>query len=227
MPRSQPPPGGFYFNLAMEKQKVIIYVDGFNFYYGLKDKASKDRRWKKFYWLDVVRFFENMLSVNQELLEVHYFSARPHREEESKRQDMFFSANKMNPKFKLTLGKYLKKEIICRNCGNTIHTFEEKETDVRIATQIINDVYKERCDISIIVSADSDMIPAVELIRDINPSHKIFVYFPPLRHSVSLSNFCDSVRKLSDYKSRFNQSMLPEEVILTDGFVVKRPLNWQ
>ena len=34
----------------MEKQRVIVYVDGFNFYYGLK----KDRRWKRYYWLDVV-----------------------------------------------------------------------------------------------------------------------------------------------------------------------------
>ena len=32
----------------MEKQKVIVYVDGFNFYYGLKG----DPKWKRYYWLD-------------------------------------------------------------------------------------------------------------------------------------------------------------------------------
>ena len=38
----------------MEKQKVIVYVDGFNFYYGLKG----DPKWKRYYWLDIVKFFE-------------------------------------------------------------------------------------------------------------------------------------------------------------------------
>jgi hypothetical protein len=29
-------------------QKVSIYIDGFNFYYGLKSK-----NWRKYYWLDI------------------------------------------------------------------------------------------------------------------------------------------------------------------------------
>jgi hypothetical protein len=65
-----------------------------------------------------------------------------------------------------------------------------------------------------------------ELIRDINPSHKIFVYFPPLRHSISLSNSCDAQKKLSDYKARFNQSMLPNEITLPNGSIIRRPANW-
>ena len=217
----------FLIMVFMEKQKVIVYVDGFNFYYGLKSISSRDKKWKKFYWLDVVSFFEKMLNDRQELVEVNYFSARPLDNTISKRQDLFFSANKLNIKFRLTLGKYLKKDIRCHFCKNTIQSFEEKETDVRIATQIINDVYKKRCDISIIVSADSDIIPAVELIRELNPAHKLFVYFPPLRHSVSLSNFCDGVRKLSDYKARFNQSMLPDNVTLLNGTIISRPDNWK
>lgn len=211
----------------VDKKRVIVYVDGFNFYYGLKSKSKQDASWKKFYWLDMVAFFEKMLKDDQELIEVHYFSARPHDVNVSKRQDSFFCANKLNEKFKLTLGKYLKKNITCTNCGSMIHTYEEKETDVRIATQIINDVYKKRCDITIIVSADSDIIPSVELIREINPANQIFVYFPPHRHSISLSNNCNAVRKLSDYKARFNQSMLPEQIKLLDGTIVSRPDNWK
>lgn len=37
----------------MDKQRVIVYIDGFNFYYGLK----KDARWKKYYWLDIVKLY--------------------------------------------------------------------------------------------------------------------------------------------------------------------------
>jgi uncharacterized LabA/DUF88 family protein len=207
----------------MEKQRVIVYVDGFNFYYGLKTM-----KWKKFYWLDIVGFFERMLTPDQELMEVHYFSARPINDQSAyDNQNSLFLANKLNPKFKLTLGKFLKKEKSCKHHPlNVCNSYEEKETDVRIATQIINDVYKNRCDITIVVSADSDMIPALELIRDMNHDHPVYVYFPPLRHSVSLTNIANGVRKLSEYKVRFRQSVLPNEVTLPNGYVLKRPVNW-
>ena len=133
----------------------------------------------------------------------------------------------MNNKFQLVLGKYIKKKIRCKHCHNFFDTYEEKETDVRLATQIINDVYNETCDISIIVSADSDIIPAVELVKEINPNHKVFVNFPPLRFSVNLSNFCDGMRKLSNYESKFNKSMLPDEVILPNGVKLCRPQSWR
>ena len=48
-----------------DKKKVIVYVDGFNFYYGLKSK-----KWKMCYWLDLVSFFNSFLKPYQELVEV-------------------------------------------------------------------------------------------------------------------------------------------------------------
>ena len=58
----------------MEKKKVIVYVDGYNFYYGLRNGGAK---WRPFYWLDIVKFFERMMLSDQELVEVNYYSARP------------------------------------------------------------------------------------------------------------------------------------------------------
>ena len=49
-----------------EKQKVIVYIDGFNFYYGLKQSL----KWKKYYWLDVVKLFETFMRPNQEQIAV-------------------------------------------------------------------------------------------------------------------------------------------------------------
>lgn len=51
----------------MKTKKVIVYVDGYNFYYGLKHGGST---WKRLYWLDVVKFFERMMLRDQELVEV-------------------------------------------------------------------------------------------------------------------------------------------------------------
>lgn len=72
----------------MEKQRVIVYIDGFNFYYGLR----KDTRWKKYYWLDVVKLFEMFMRPNQELVAVKYFSARVDDIDKSFRQNAFFSS---------------------------------------------------------------------------------------------------------------------------------------
>ena len=70
----KPPQGGFIFKVQiMVKQKVIVYVDGYNFYYGLKHGGST---WKRLYWLDIVKFFERMMLPYQELVEVNYRSVR-------------------------------------------------------------------------------------------------------------------------------------------------------
>src|SRR4051794_658747 len=99
----------------MPNSRVIVYIDGFNFYYGLKSA-----NWRKYYWLDIVPFFQKFLKSHQELIQVNYFSAIPHNSEKQKRQDLFFSANKLNSKFKLHLGKFLAKEIECRSCKKSI-----------------------------------------------------------------------------------------------------------
>lgn len=74
------------------KQRVIVYIDGFNFYYGLRS----DCRWKKYYWLDFVKLFEMFMKPNQELVSVKYFSARVKDPDKSIRQGALFQANKEN-----------------------------------------------------------------------------------------------------------------------------------
>ena len=204
-----------------DKQKVIAYIDGFNFYYGLKNP-----KWKKYYWLDIVKLIESFIKPNQELVEVKYFSARPHDVDKRKRQDAFFQANKENPKFKLILGKYLKKEIECFNCHRRIRTFEEKESDVRFATQIVADAFKHKCDVALVVSADSDMIPAIELAKEAKV--KVVICFPPNQYSSDLSNMgaCEAW-KLSRYESRFKKAILPNQIKLSNGFVLCKPAEWQ
>lgn len=207
----------------MEKQRVIVYIDGFNFYYGLK----KNVRWKKYYWLDIVSLFEMFMRPNQELIAVKYFSARVDDIDQSLRQNAFFQANKENPKFKLILGKYLKKEITCFKCGNKIHTHEEKETDVRVATQIVADAYQNNCDLVIVVSADSDMIPAIELAME--AGHKVVVYFPPHQYSSNLASMASSKPvQLKQYESRFRQCILPDIVHLSiPDFDLNIPPKWK
>jgi uncharacterized LabA/DUF88 family protein len=204
------------------KQRVIVYVDGFNFYFGLKSK-----KWRKYYWLDLVKFFESFLKPHQELVALKYFSAIQKNTGKADRQDLFFQANKLNPMFQLELGKFLQKQFTCRKCQDSIIQFEEKETDVRIATHMLSDVVRKRCDISILVSADSDLIPPIEAIRELNDNHKIWTYFPPQRYSSDLVSLSDRYVKLERHQLKFDDCQLPEEVTLKNGFVIKRPNHWR
>ncbi|MFI3328156.1 MAG: NYN domain-containing protein [Rikenellaceae bacterium] len=205
-----------------KKERVIVYVDGFNFYYGIKNKG-----WRQFYWIDIVSLFEQFLRPDQELIDVKYFSAKVWDLEKGKRQNALFQANKENPKFKLILGKYLKKQITCFNCNNVINTYEEKESDVRIATQVVADAYQDNYDIAIIVSADSDMIPAIELAKE--AKKRVFVYFPPNQSSSHLQTASSgNPIRMERYKSRFSKSILPDEITLKNNeYKLSIPDKWK
>lgn len=70
----------------MEQKRVIVYIDGFNFYYGIKKKP-----WNKYYWIDIVALFEQFMHDDQELIKVKYFSARPLDDKgKYQRQNAFF-----------------------------------------------------------------------------------------------------------------------------------------
>lgn len=209
--------------MSEDKKRVIVYVDGFNFYYGLKHKG-----WKKYYWLDLVAYMEKCLKPDQELVAIKYFSATPlDNRGKADRQDAWFSASKENPKFKLMLGKYLRKSITCYNCQNTINTYEEKESDVKLALEIVADAYEDKCDFAIIITADSDIAPAIYRLQERGKPYTI--YFPPGHSSHLLNSLSHNGRaiQMERFESRFKACQLPEAVTLSNGYIVTRPDEWK
>lgn len=51
--------------------RVIVYIDGFNLYFGLKSKG-----WRRYFWLNPQRLTENLLKPGQKLVFTKYFTAR-------------------------------------------------------------------------------------------------------------------------------------------------------
>jgi hypothetical protein len=76
-------------------ERVTFYVDGFNFYYGLKAKKKTDRTWLSAYWIDVVKLFSQFLSPSQTLEKVVYFTASPLNSDKNNRQGSFLNANRL------------------------------------------------------------------------------------------------------------------------------------
>lgn len=57
------------------KQRVTFYIDGFNFYYGLKRTKHIEYQWRDYYWIDMVKLCDGFVSDDQILEKVVYFTA--------------------------------------------------------------------------------------------------------------------------------------------------------
>ncbi len=198
-----------------------MYVDGFNFYYGLRRGS-----WRQYYWLDIIKLFESFLRPGQELLVVKYFSAHTHDLEKSMRQNVFFQANQENPKFELVLGKFMKKKFPCPYCQQKIRTYEEKESDVNLATTLVDDAHCGAFDTAILVSADGDMSHSVEIVKRIG--RKVYIYFPPNQRSASLAQLDGNPLYLGHWEARFKRALLPDALVQQrTGFVLRIPEKWR
>lgn len=199
-------------------KRVTFYVDGFNFYYGLRRARKGCPRWGKYYWIDMVKLCESFLSEDQKLERVVYFTASPLREDKSSRQSAFLNANKLlnGERFEIVRGKYFTKNIPCPFCKSSIPRPEEKRTDVNISVRMMADCVLDNTDTLVLISADSDLVPPLEFIQLHYKQKKLKVYFPP-------SDFCrdltDNLKRhggkpslLEKNEKRFANAVMPDEV---------------
>ena len=52
-------------------ERVAVYIDGFNLYYGMRSKG-----WQRYYWLDLRSLSSRFLRPYQKLETVRYFTAK-------------------------------------------------------------------------------------------------------------------------------------------------------
>lgn len=172
-------------------KKVSFYIDGFNFYFGIRRSFHAHPKWGCAYWIDMVRFCESFLSDGQELEKVVYFTASPLDPVKSSRQSAFLNANKElnSDKFEIVRGKYITKTIECPHCHFAIPRPEEKKTDVNISVRMMADCVQNKVDSIVLVSADTDLIPPLDFILKNYPQTKVKVYFPPANSSHDIRDF--------------------------------------
>jgi len=212
--------------------KVNFYIDGFNFYFGLRAQSILIPNWKQYYWLDMVKFCENFLGQNQELNKVKYFTARPLSSGKASRWSAFLGANRIinEGKFETINGNYQKKDINCPKCNKLSQHPEEKMTDVNIATQMIGDCYNKKIDKIVLITGDSDLLPPLEFINEYVEGVSIKLVFPPERQSYELYQFMKSKRirvtHLSRNESFFKNSIMPD-IVKSETKTYTRPHNWQ
>jgi hypothetical protein len=144
------------------------------------------------------------------------------------------------PLVRIVKGNFKKKTVECRNtrCPTLTRKFfktqEEKRTDVNIALQMLDDAYQNVCDRLVLISGDSDLVPAIELIGTRFPSKAINVYIPIPANSVNggreraykreLRSVATTVRALANQLLHLAQ--LPESISLPHGATLQKPVDW-
>lgn len=157
--------------------RVAVYIDGYNLYFGIAERG-----WRRYLWLDLDALARRLLKPKQILVSTKYFTARV-REDKAKirRQSTFLQAIETQGHVDIYYGRYQCKSKQCRHCNAKWNEYEEKMTDVRLATELMRDAYKDVFDIAMIITADGDLEPPITTIKDDFPEKNIILVFPPLR----------------------------------------------
>jgi uncharacterized LabA/DUF88 family protein len=208
-------------NKQENKRKTIVYIDGFNLYFALKEK-----NWQSLMWLDLVKLGKGLLRPDQELVRVKYFTARITNDvQKQRRQTAFLDALATLDGLEIYEGAYQHNRVMCYDCGREWPDSKEKQTDVSIATQMLVDSHvPNRMDDIILVTADSDQVPAMKAVRGLGKH--VLIVLPPGRISyLEVQKAADSRLELT--KRMFRESLLPEEVQTKSGFVIKRPEKYK
>jgi len=214
--------------------RVIALIDGFNLYHALDrfegglDEADR-ARYQKYKWLCLTSLAKRFIaSQTEELVSVEYFTTLPTWDEAKRlRHETFVSAQRYMG-VHVTLGEFKKKAVLCRaRCRQDFEINVEKRTDVNIALAIFD--HAERYDKLLVLTADSDQVPAIELLRRLHPQKKVAVVIPIGRSAKELKKACGgNAYKITE--DHLSQCQLPNPIpIFKDGrqvALIVKPTTW-
>ena len=138
-------------------EKVAIYIDGSNFYNYLKDKEINYHQGAKFDF----KAFTDFLVDKRESASKRYYTGIFRNIDKSKRSERLVKGQQKFLEKLKNNGFIIKPGRIIYDKGKT----REKGTDVKIAVDLIVGAVDNLYDTAIIVSSDTDLIPAIKYVK--------------------------------------------------------------
>jgi uncharacterized LabA/DUF88 family protein len=167
----------------MKPERTIILIDGSNFYFKLKDLGL--------HTLDFhFSAFTKLLAGNREVIQSIYFVGEVRTDGTAHVQKLYNNQQKLIAR--------LKNHRVLYQFGYLLKSdgkFHEKGVDVHIAVAILVAAYENLADRIILISSDTDLIPAVakaqekgKIVEYVGFSHKI---------SLAMARSCRETRTLT------------------------------
>ena len=198
-------------------RKTTVYIDGFNLYHAI-DELNKPH----LKWVDLWALSESFLRSDQMLTDVKYYSAYARwRPASYYRHRQYVQALEAKG-VKATMSEFKERRVECFKCGSKWKTHEEKETDVFLAADIVDDLRSDRFDVAIVTTADTDIRPAIQKVVDTKGKY-VMVASPPRRFGRARAlNPSIQIKQ-----GRLAKCLLEAEVKDTAGkTVATRPATW-
>lgn len=166
------------------KNKVLILIDGSNFYFKLKEIGLK--KTLKFNF----NKFANFLAVKDIIVGRRYYVGRIRQDGSKKTEELFKSQQKLiahlkKNKFQYRFGYLMKSD----------GKYHEKGVDVQMAVDIVSSAYEKDCKKIILVSSDTDLSPAIRkaIQKGLIVEYIGFSHNP----SIAMVSFCSKSRLLT------------------------------
>lgn len=205
-------------NLQKPK-RVIAFIDGYNLYHSIDNSGRNDLK-----WLNLWELCETLIrnDKNSELIKVFYFSAYAkwnlERTAIHKKYVKALEATGVQP----ILGNFKKKQKKCNKCLNVWTEHEEKETDVNIAIHLLQKANDDEYDEALLITADTDLTPAIKMVREKHKHKKIISVLPPnSRNANSLIETANS--KISISLELLAKCQFVDELHLANGELIIIP----
>jgi len=182
-----------------------------------------------------------LLREDHDVEAINYFTSRvlPYPPDQSavNRQNLYLQVLSSRPKVRIVEGLYARRKTLlpfaaqpCKSCERVpshmakVFKFEEKRTDVALASAMIADSSKDRMDCVVLISGDSDFVPAVETVRR-EFGKTVLVFDPSDVHSEHLKIAASFYKNIPrDLPAR---CQLPESIpVGTHGRFIHRPAAW-
>lgn len=209
------------------KKKIAVYVDGFNLYHGIKNLNKPYLK-----WLNLHSLAEKFVDPKLDRIEkIYYFSAiATHLDKETiLRHRTYVEALEtvgvefIGGNFKKKMLDYKNKQI---NLQWTKH--EEKETDVNISIYMVRDAIKRSFDKIILITNDTDMVPAVKMARSENNEIQFKLLTPPtLETHDSLLKAIKPGHATKLTEGHIKTSLLPEMIKKNNGKIIHIPAPYE
>ena len=223
--------------------RTLVYVDGFNLYFGCL-KGAKDCR-----WLDVEALAKHICKAQSpaaEVIGVKYFSAMitprlsPRGVASVIAQRDYWQALRAHSTlldivegaYFIVPGNYhLNEKPVDLNKRVRVLRPEEKQTDVNIVLHMLADATDRLCEQQVLFSNDSDCAPALSMIRDRHPEMTLGTVAPvletgkPRRPSVELTKYSSWTRETIN-RAELEVSQLPDFVKSSKRHI-RKPDHWK
>ena len=207
--------------------RVYAYVDGFNFYYS----AVKNTPYK---WLNF-RLLSEFLAPQHDVRRIRYFTSRVHGRpvdpEQPQRQQAYLRALETVPDLRIHYGQFQTnrpRRLLARppRSGNRMSRVietREKGSDVNLASYLLWDAFRERYDLAMVFSNDSDLEKPIEIVAN-HLGRQVIVFAPDGTHSKKLGKVATSMRTVRT--SALRASQFPDRIIDADGRTITKPASW-